>query len=679
MVSAAPAATQAGRTYEQYRNYLIVRGVTLPAVVVFLVTALYATSEAFYAPQRFWPGRWAYLAETLTPLVACWLCRGRLRQHAQLVLLGADLTYSVGVLVQALQPTTAIAGAALAVAIKVMATAVFFPWQPRLQYISASVTIVGYWTVLYLGGRIGSADSALFQTLGPGIAAVLSAAGAAGIDRNRRAMFEARAWLQLATESAKVVLWTCDLRTLTIRFSSGRKRVLGRDESEITLAAQWDLVHPDDRTEAIATLQAHLQQRTSLYENERRMLHADGSYRWMLIRSTSAYDIEGQPCVQYGADIDITERKQLEEALRCSEEKYRQLVEDIGEAIYAIDATGTLTYVSPVAESLYGYAPAEIVNRPFTDFVPAEDVPGLRQGFAATSSGTPNLRDHRIVTKAGDIRWVRNSARTVTEARGIGLRGVLTDVTERRRIEHELQALTKDLDARVIERTRQLSEALEQVDAGRERLKMLSQRLIDIQETERRHFARELHDEIGQMLTGLQFLLHGLRDLPPAAAKQMAEAEQLVSDLCGQVRDLSLELRPAVLDDMGLLPALLWLFGRYTTQTGITVAFEHRALEQRFPAEQETAAYRIVQEALTNVARHARVTAVTVRAWVEDGLLGVQIADEGVGFDTEKALAAGTSGGLAGMRERALLVGGTLRITSVPGRRTEVSVYIPTS
>ena len=132
MSLAAPLAAAPLELAGSFTQGGLVRGVTVPAVVVFLVTALYATSEALYAPQRFWPGRWAYLAETLTPLVACWLCRGRLRQHAQLVLLGADVTYTVGVLVQALQPTTTITGAAFAIVIKVMATAVFLPWQPRL-------------------------------------------------------------------------------------------------------------------------------------------------------------------------------------------------------------------------------------------------------------------------------------------------------------------------------------------------------------------------------------------------------------------------------------------------------------------------------------------------------------------------------------------------------------------
>jgi PAS domain S-box-containing protein len=282
--------------------------------------------------------------------------------------------------------------------------------------------------------------------------------------------------LRQATESAKVAVWTSDLRTLKVRFASGWKRLLGRDEGEITLARLWDLVHPDDRTRATAAVQEHLQRRAGAYETEQRMLHADGSYRWVLSRGIVSYDAEGVAYRLLGADIDITERKQLEEALRCSEEKYRQLVEDIGEIIYTLDVTGTVNYISPVAESVYGFANDEVVGRPFTDFLPAEDVPALRQGFFDALSGKPYVQDHRLLTKAGDIRWVRNSTRVVIEdAQATGLCGVLTDVTDRRRIEQELRALTEELDARVIERTRQLSEALDQRKRAQERANALLQ------------------------------------------------------------------------------------------------------------------------------------------------------------------------------------------------------------
>jgi signal transduction histidine kinase len=145
-----------------------------------------------------------------------------------------------------------------------------------------------------------------------------------------------------------------------------------------------------------------------------------------------------------------------------------------------------------------------------------------------------------------------------------------------------------------------------------------------------------------------------------------------------QVRNLSLDLRPTMLDDLGLLPALLWHCGRYTDQTGVHVDLRHTNLEgQRFRPEVETAAYRIAQEALTNVARHAGVDNVTVRLWIEQDTLSVQVIDQGAGFDPDDPLISDTSSGLVGMRERAVLLGGELTIESAPGAGTCLTAKLP--
>ena len=250
------------------------------------------------------------------------------------------------------------------------------------------------------------------------------------------ALRETQTSLELATESAKVAVWKSDLRTLTLHFSSGWKHVLGREQGEITLAALFDLVHPDDRAAATAALQEHLQRRTGTYETEQRMLHTDGSYRWVLSRGVVAYDAAGRPSCLFGADIDITERKALEEALQRSEEQYRHLVEDITDVIYEADQDGCVTYMSPVAERLYGYAPAEIVHRHFSEFIFPDDLPLVVERFREALSGDPQPHDHRIVTKSGEVRWVRNHTRIIFEGDQIvGLRGVLSDVTWRRAAE----------------------------------------------------------------------------------------------------------------------------------------------------------------------------------------------------------------------------------------------------
>jgi signal transduction histidine kinase len=218
----------------------------------------------------------------------------------------------------------------------------------------------------------------------------------------------------------------------------------------------------------------------------------------------------------------------------------------------------------------------------------------------------------------------------------------------------------------------------EQVRAGRERLETLSMRLLQVQETERQHIARELHDEIGQALTALKLSLDTVNDVSlEDVPARLEETRRQVDELLGRVRNLALDLRPAMLDDLGLLPALLWLFERYSAQASVHVNFEHRGLEGRFNPEIETAAYRIVQEALTNVTRHAGVREVTVRSWSDARSLSVQIVDQGVGFDTQATLAAGATSGVAGMRERVLLLAGHFRVESTPGKGTRVSAELP--
>ena len=209
------------------------------------------------------------------------------------------------------------------------------------------------------------------------------------------------------------------------------------------------------------------------------------------------------------------------------------------------------------------------------------------------------------------------------------------------------------------------------------RLQGLSGRLMEVQEAERRHLARELHDEIGQLLTGLRLTLDVPEPQSPALGERLGQAQALVQELLERIRALSLDLRPSILDDLGVLPALLGHIERYMSQTKIRVHLEHSGLDRRFAPKTETGVYRIVQEALTNVARHGHVDEVTVRLWATDDVLGVQVEDHGAGFDPDAVLGAGRSGGLAGLRERAALLNGHLTVETHPGRGVRLTAEVP--
>ena len=225
----------------------------------------------------------------------------------------------------------------------------------------------------------------------------------------------------------------------------------------------------------------------------------------------------------------------------------------------------------------------------------------------------------------------------------------------------------------------ELKDSFEEVRNGRTQLRALSQRLVESLEEERRHLARELHDEVGQSLTGIALALKlSTREKDPDARQaKLDSAQALIDEMSARVEDMSLNLRPSMLDDLGLLPSLLWLFDRYTIQTDVQVQFEHSGLEDcRFTPQLETTVYRITQETLTNIARHAETQHVMVRIWANQELV-MQVEDQGRGFDLQEARASSESAGLAGMHERAVLAGGSLEIISAPGAGTKITATFP--
>ncbi len=217
----------------------------------------------------------------------------------------------------------------------------------------------------------------------------------------------------------------------------------------------------------------------------------------------------------------------------------------------------------------------------------------------------------------------------------------------------------------------------EQVREGRESQRKLSKSLMNVQETERRHLARELHDHLGQILTGLQFMLENAKNQASSPQKPaLDEIQNSVGDIIAQVREMSLNLRPSMLDDMGLVPTLKWHFERYTSQTGIKVISQMDKFAYRFPSEVETAIYRIIQESLTNVARYAQVKEVFVKLGLHGDTISVDVDDRGIGFDLRTGLEK-RSTGLGGMRERANLIGGYLTVNSAPKRGTQILAVLP--
>src|SRR5216684_5815215 len=229
----------------------------------------------------------------------------------------------------------------------------------------------------------------------------------------------------------------------------------------------------------------------------------------------------------------------------------------------------------------------------------------------------------------------------------------------------------------------QLAEAFNMVlEARDEASRLRASQIIQAQEQERQRIARELHDETSQVLTSLLISLTLLEESVETqeARERIADTRALAHSTLRAIRNLSIDLRPSALDDLGLLPALRWYVKEYQKKCSIEVEFHATGFKERLPAEMETALYRIVQECLTNTAKHANASRVTITLKEETDRVYARITDDGRGFDYEALLK--TPGqelglGLAGMHERAVLLDGTLDVHSVPGQGTTIEVNIP--
>lgn len=358
----------------------------------------------------------------------------------------------------------------------------------------------------------------------------------------------------------------------------------------------------------------------------------------------------------YVAELEerIVERNLVEAALRESEERYRELFENARDAMYVHDLDGTYVSINHAAEKLSGYAREEIVGHNYSEFVASEHIKEVRKHFCGKlAQKGETTYEVDVIAKDGRRVPVEVSSRAIYEKGVIvGVQGTARDITERKQTQDTLQ--------------------------------MFSRQLIEAQEEERRRIARELHDQIGQVLTAVKMNLHTIQRTCDGdeASTHIKDNIEAVDEALRLVRDLSVDLRPPLLDDLGLVTALRWYVDRYAQRSRIVadVVVEMKDPNERFSRELETACFRIAQEALTNVVRHARASCVLVRLVKEDDGLFLSVKDNGVGFNPEalrKRAPRVATLGLLGMQERAHAAGGVIEIDSRASKGTEIRLKLP--
>jgi PAS domain S-box-containing protein len=466
---------------------------------------------------------------------------------------------------------------------------------------------------------------------------------------------------RLATAAVKGVLYEADMTTGTVLRSMGLFALVGYhpDEAEPTVAWWEERIHPDDRPACLGAASIILADpKQGQYELDYRVRHKDG--RWIDVwdRAVILRDPLGRPIHIVGNTFDITERIRAEKALRESEERHRIITELTSDYNYAVrldpDGSSHLELITEGFTRITGYTLDEVNARGgYTILIHPEDRGIADQGIARVLSGQANACVLRIFTRGGDVRWVRNLNKPAWDekrTRVVRIVGAAQDVTDRIQAEESLRE-------------------------SRERLQALSRQLIVAQENERRRLAHELHDEIGQTLTAISINLQAVKVVGKSAQPRLEEAIAIVDRAIDQVRHLSLDLRPSMLDDLGLESALRWYTDRQSRRTGLPIRLDTDLKGQRLPAELETTCFRVAQEALTNVVRHAHAKHAWIELQLQGSTLNLSIRDDGIGFEPMAArgrAADGASFGLLGMQERVELLRGAFAVESLVGRGTSI-------
>lgn len=378
-----------------------------------------------------------------------------------------------------------------------------------------------------------------------------------------------------------------------------------------------------------------------------------GKSRWCEVSVVPFRDAAGKIINALGVTRDISEKKKAEFELILNEKKYRTLVEQAVDAIALYDLSGKVLDVNTGSANLLGYTKEELIGISLKEILTEEEFRDNSVWFYMLQQGKSTVKQRKMKRKDGSV--------------------VHTEVRSQQLPDGRFLSVIRDLTERIV--------AKEELEASYKAVRKLTSHLQNIREEERKHIAREIHDELGQQLTVLKMDISWLskKISPDADTSIKQKIKELLAMLDGTVktvRRISSELRPSLLDDLGLVAAMEWQLGEFEKRSGIKTSFTEPDKEIQLADHIKTGLFRIFQESLTNVARHADAQKVKVSFQSAGNDFILRIADDGKGFDKHKVADKKTLG-ILGMKERTSMIGGTYNIISSPEKGTTVVVTIP--
>ncbi len=496
-----------------------------------------------------------------------------------------------------------------------------------------------------------------------------------------------------------------DLNGIVTNWNKGAENFFGYSTEEMLGGSIMRLI-PADRREEECHILGEIRRGNSVEHFETRRLTKDGRLIDVSVTASPIRDANGMVIGVSKVARDIGERKKAEEAMRRNEALFSALVNQAPVGVYVVDARFRLQEANPMAMPVFENV-HPLIGRNFSEIMRsvwprrvADQVVGHFQHTLATGEAyqSPRFIERRRDTGVKETyEW--QIQRVTLPAGEHGVVCFFNNITERVRAEaarRRLDVLTATnlkLKQEIVRRqtveedlraTRQEeSRLLKQSRLQQKQLRELSHRMIHVQEEERKRISRELHDVITQTLVGINVNLAGLAqataDDPSSLQQQLSHTRMLVEKAVNIVHRFALELRPTVLDDLGLIPALHAYMKAFMEETGIRVSLNAFAKIEQSTGTVRTILFRIAQEALTNVARHAKASRVEVTIESREGIVAMEISDNGQGFDTGRKPASRKNRrlGLIGMRERVEMIGGRFQVESAVGEPTTISVEIP--